>query len=441
LATGPGGVPSSGVSAVVLNLTVVAPTSNGSVVAYESGTARPSAVSVYYRKGQTISGMTVAAVDATNHVNIYSSAYTQLVAVVDGYFSTPATASAHGLFNPVTPARLLDTRLAPNRPLGPHGALSVPVTGVAGVPATGVSAVLVNTKAVGPSTGGYLSTYPSGKARPTYSTLQFATGQTVANRAIVSVGTGGKIAVYNNTGTTNVAVDITGYFTTTGGYYVPVTPTRTHDTRPNTAHGTFLGGHCLPCPWIPQIAGLSAPYVPATDAVAPTIAVATTVTAFAASGTPGSPLGAGYLRLYPSGGKPGAATDVNFPGNAAVSNAAFVALGVDGAFGIQSSVENTYVGVDLFGYFQRAAPVPTPSGVWTWRQRATGAVPDWAVPVAELKGANALHGIVALTDSEDWNDALLADGTVWQWRPRVSKPVRVGTLSAITAIAAGAEGS
>ena len=55
-------------------------------------------------------------------------------------------------------------------------ALAVRVTGVGGVPASGVSAVAVNLTVTRPAAGGYLAAYSNGKTRPVVSNLNFVKG-------------------------------------------------------------------------------------------------------------------------------------------------------------------------------------------------------------------------------------------------------------------------
>ena len=120
-------------------------------------------------------------------------------------------------FHPVTPARILDTRFGPG-PTGKVGegcVISVQVAGVGGLPASGVSAVVLNTTVTGPSAGSYLTLYPSGSSLPLASNLNFSGGQTVPNLVTVKVGSDGKINVYNNKGTTHVVLDVAGWYDST----------------------------------------------------------------------------------------------------------------------------------------------------------------------------------------------------------------------------------
>ncbi len=69
------------------------------------------------------------------------------------------------------------------------------------------------------------------------SNLNFLPGQTVPNRVIVPLNPVTKqVSIYNSLGTTDVVVDVDGYYTPLFGteYYGLVTPTRIADTRPGS---------------------------------------------------------------------------------------------------------------------------------------------------------------------------------------------------------------
>ncbi len=125
-------------------------------------------------------------------------------------------ASAPADFRPVVPVRVLDTRTGIGVPVGAvaaGAALSVPVLGVGGVPASGVSAVVVNVTVTAPTAAGYVTAYPDGAARPTASNLNFSPAQTVPNLVIVAVGADGKISLFNGSaGTVHLVGDIAGYY-------------------------------------------------------------------------------------------------------------------------------------------------------------------------------------------------------------------------------------
>jgi hypothetical protein len=108
----------------------------------------------------------------------------------------------------------MDTRtnLGATGPVPALGSISLQVTGKGGVPATGVSAVIVNVTAVNPTSAGYITVWPSGATRTTTSNLNFQTGQNIPNLVVVPVGADGKIQLFNGSpGTVNLLADITGY--------------------------------------------------------------------------------------------------------------------------------------------------------------------------------------------------------------------------------------
>ena len=100
-----------------------------------------------------------------------------------------------GRFNAVTPFRLIDTRFGQGDPGGkvaPGNSVKAKVAGVGSVPATGVTAVVLNITATQSTSAGYLQAYPHawgtiGGA----STLNLdRSNQTVADLAVVPVGAG-----------------------------------------------------------------------------------------------------------------------------------------------------------------------------------------------------------------------------------------------------------
>ncbi|MGA8726232.1 MAG: RHS repeat-associated core domain-containing protein [Acidimicrobiales bacterium] len=120
-----------------------------------------------------------------------------------------------GAFGSLSPARVLDTRHGTGAagPVGAGRSIAVQVTGVGGVPASGVGAVVLNVTVTQPSSSGYLTVYPDGSARQTTSNLNFSPGETVPNLVVVPVGSDGKIDIYNgSSGTVQILGDVSGYY-------------------------------------------------------------------------------------------------------------------------------------------------------------------------------------------------------------------------------------
>lgn len=141
-----------------------------------------------------------------------------------------------GVFVPVPQARIV---YATNWPqgsgaFGPGETRNYSVLGAAGVPATGVSAVVIElvARTTTATTSSYLTAWPTGVTRPIVSNLQYTQDNAPrSNTAIVKVGANGSISIYNYTGTTNVTVELSGYYTSTAsssdvGGFVAITPTR-----------------------------------------------------------------------------------------------------------------------------------------------------------------------------------------------------------------------
>ncbi|MBW3546662.1 MAG: fibronectin type III domain-containing protein [Actinobacteria bacterium] len=138
---------------------------------------------------------------------------------------TPGTVPAAPPYAPLSPARLMDTRpgqatvdgaFAGGGSIAGGSSTSVTVTGRGGVPATGVGAVVLNVTAVGPTAPSHLTVWPTGAARPNASNVNFVAGQTVPNLVVAKVGANGQVSVYNNAGSTDLVVDVAGWFATSG---------------------------------------------------------------------------------------------------------------------------------------------------------------------------------------------------------------------------------
>jgi len=115
----------------------------------------------------------------------------------------------------LNPCRLVDTR--GNGFSGQYGppALTqgVPrnfvLTGQCGISAT-AQAVSLNVTVTNTQGPGFILIYPQGAAQPTVSTLNYVAGQTIANAAVVPLGTGGGITVIAGVSGTDLILDTNG---------------------------------------------------------------------------------------------------------------------------------------------------------------------------------------------------------------------------------------
>lgn len=226
-------------SAVVVNVTAPGPLEPGFVSAW-SGRGGVPDVSVLNMSspGVTVANLAVVPVD-NGSISLFSSADTDLLVDVTGYFTgASAPRSDAGLFVPVAPMRVLDTRQS----LRPGRGSSVEAEVVrAGLPVDvgAVAATLTVTGSVGPS---YATVWPSGAQRPEASTLNpSAPGATVANATVVGPLSDGRVSVFQDAGG-DVLFDVTGWFTS--AVDVPRVPVRSGDPQfaSALAHRCVLSG-------------------------------------------------------------------------------------------------------------------------------------------------------------------------------------------------------
>jgi hypothetical protein len=346
---GQGGVPATGVSSAVLNVTVTDTSAPGYLVVYAKGIARPLASNLNWVAGQTVANLVEVPLSADGKVTVFNSAgSTDVIFDLAGYVSTPdQSTSTDGLYNPLVPARLLDTRtgLGGATTVGAGGTVSVQVTGRGNVPASGVSAVVLNVTATNPTASSYVTAWPEGAIRPLASNLNFVAGQTVPNRVIAKVGTGGKVDLYNFNGKVDLVVDVGGYFTDataggTGSGFNPLTSARVVDTR------NGIGGFSSPVGagglLSLQVAGQSG--VPAMSSAIPPTAVVLNVAVT-------NPTADSFLTVWPAGSTQPIASDLNYGTGQTRANFVVVKVGADGKINLFNLAGSTDVVIDVVGWY------------------------------------------------------------------------------------------
>jgi peptidoglycan/xylan/chitin deacetylase (PgdA/CDA1 family) len=247
-----------------------------------------------------------------------------------------------------SPVRALDTRST--APIAANGTLDLAIGGANGVPAS-ASAVLVNVTGVRPSGAGFVQVRPTGGQSGT-STLNIEeAGQTIANSAIVKIGTGGKITMASDI-RTDLIVDVQGYFVplsqSRDGRLTTLAPTRVFDTRTTNTPISAAGQTRV----VPILGKGGVP-----SAANQVSAVVLNVTA--ADATPG------YIQVGPSDSfTVGAYSNLNVsrPGQA-IANLVVVRPGADGAIKIFTE-QRSHLIVDVFGYFTGTAADLISSGLF-----------------------------------------------------------------------------
>ncbi len=205
---GRGGVPSSGVGAVVLNVTGTEPDAISYLTVWPSDAPRPTASNLNLVPDRTTPNLVIAKVAADGSVGIYNAAgHVHVLADVFGWF--PPDAGYH----PMVPERIVDTRIGTGARgrLRANGALDLDTLCRGSVPVN-AAAVVLNVTIAEPTHAGYLTVWPSGQPRPNASNLNFTAGQVVPNLVIVRIGVEGMISVYNEVGTPHLIADVMGWF-------------------------------------------------------------------------------------------------------------------------------------------------------------------------------------------------------------------------------------
>ncbi len=336
--TGAGGVPSTGVSAVVLNVTVTDTTSSGYLTVSPSGTLRPVVSNLNWTAGETIPNAVTVKVGTNGQVDLFQSGpgTAQVVVDVAGYF-VDGTVTQAGGFTSLAPSRILDTRTQ-GGPVGWGQARDLVILGAGGVPADNVSAVVLNVTVTDTTASGFLTVFPSGTDRPNASNLNWSAGVTIPNLVTVKVGSNGSVSLFQSgPGTAQVVVDVAGYYLggtpTQVGMFVALAPARVMDTRTSSPVAAFSAVAL-------SILGMGG--VPSTGVSA--VVVNTTVTETHA---------AGYLTVFLGTGSLPLASNLNWStAGTTIPNLVTVQVGGDGTITFHNaSVGTTQVVADVAGYY------------------------------------------------------------------------------------------
>lgn len=352
-----------------------------------------------------------------------------------GFAPSNVSASGGGVYRPMTPVRVMDTRqCAPcGAPIGPYTSPFGPgvtrqldlATASDGVPASGeVIAVVLNVTVTDASTSGFLTLFPYGATQPNTSNVNFGAGQTVANLVQVAVsGTSATIAIFNFQGSVDVIVDVAGYFTNNvnaSGLFTSITPARYLDTRQCGPCGAPIGPYSTPFGngqvRNVLIAGATLGGGMPVPAGASGVILNITVTDTSA---------AGFLTVYAADAARPNASNLNFTSGQTVANRVYVKLSSGGEIDIYNQGGWADVIVDVDGYFSDGRVITsgdqyyplTPARIIDTRQCAPCGAPIgpfgsplgsgqyYTIPVAGRggvpTGAGAAHALAANVTATD----------------------------------------
>ena len=318
-----------------VNATVAPHGTLGFLTAFPCGQPLPLASTLNSIDGRVKAAAAIVPAGTNGDLCFFSTNDTDLVVDINGYFvpNTDPTALA---FFPVTPCRLVDTRLASAPLAGPSLAANATRTfpilsSPCNLPAT-ARAYSMNFTAAPKEPLGFLTAWPAGQSQPLVSTLNAPTAAVTANSAIVPAGSGGDISVFV-TNNADLVIDVNGYFAppAAGGLsFFALTPCRVLDTRNPAGRAPFGGSIDVSV----VLSGCGAPAA---------------AQSFVLNATVAPPSVFGFLTLWPQGTAQPLVSTLNAIDGSVTSNMAIVPTtnGLISAF----AANPVQLVLDLSGYF------------------------------------------------------------------------------------------
>lgn len=343
------GMPQTGVSAVMLNITAVPNGTRGNLSAYASDGARPSDGMLYFGPTQPVATQVLVPIGPDGSIKLYTNASTDVVIDAQGWVGNNSSAVSN-LITSVGAYRVLSTRsglAAPSRPATPKDTITLKVAGVGAVPAT-ATAVVLNLAAISPTSNGSIFVKPTGSSIDPLAALTVSNGQNVANQVVVPVGQNGSITINSTVAQADIIAAAEGYYG--AGSSSVISAKRILNTVANGVPLAKDENRKL------QITGQYG---------VPAGAQSVTVHITASAGAK-----AGLLRAMPFGSVPAdynekvaavvPSTALLFGPQDNISNTVTVPLGPDGSIGLTSTAGPVDVRVDVLGW-----AMPPPSQVST----------------------------------------------------------------------------
>ena len=247
------------------------------------------------------------------------------------------------------PCRAVDTRPPTgNGPISGGTFRNFPISGEGGCATLPNAAVYSMNVTVVPATRslGYLTVWPAGRPQPVVSTMNSVDGRVKADAAIVPAGANGAVSIYV-TDTTNVIVDVNGYFAPVSGStlaFYPLPPCRVADTR-YSSYPEGLGP--------PSLTGGQQRDFPILNATTTCNIPASGVAAYSLNFTVVPHGTLGYLTVWPTGQAQPTVSTLNDVLGRVIANAAIVVAGGSGEVSVYPTNDTDLV-IDINGYFAAA---------------------------------------------------------------------------------------
>lgn len=201
--------------AVSLTGIVESATSDGQLRA-RSDVNSPSVLILSYtsKAGDVTSNSSNIAVSSNGTIQIQIDTPANVTLARQGVYSPNVNGLAPGGFSPINGERLVDTRSGLRTTKGVLTAgktITVKASGSAGVP-LGASGVVVNFTTLNATKAGMLKPYAAGDDRNNNAFYYPASATATTMSAHIPLSTDGSFAVWNGSGTTDLVIDVQGYF-------------------------------------------------------------------------------------------------------------------------------------------------------------------------------------------------------------------------------------
>jgi von Willebrand factor type D domain len=209
-AFGHAGLPAGANGTAILNVAVTNATAETAITLWSSSLARPSVATIEARAGASERNLAFVRLVDGDRLSVHNRSGSARVTI-----DVLAWLGDDTGFESIDPHTPLDTAAgvgAPHSKLAAGASVSVPVAGLAGVPNTGVRAVVANLTVRNPTVATDLTVWPTGLVRPTLASLRTASGQIEQNLVVVPLGANGEISVHNLSGRAHVRLDLVGWF-------------------------------------------------------------------------------------------------------------------------------------------------------------------------------------------------------------------------------------
>lgn len=229
--------------AVVMNVTAIRPDGTGFVTIHPCVSPRPVASSLNVTDGVSLGNEVTVPLADDGTICVYTSANMDLTVDVVGFVARQSP------LEPLTPARILDTRSAGSTVDGLRqadgrtdaaGTVRLQVGGRADVP-TGAAAAIMNVTAIGADQVGFVTAHPCSATVPIAASLNYVPSVNRGNELIAPLSADGEVCFFTSS-SIELVVDVTGYVPA-GTTLNPLLPARLLDTRStgSTVDGEQIG--------------------------------------------------------------------------------------------------------------------------------------------------------------------------------------------------------